>query len=93
MTCVLSLAGYALLVGFPDQANKPGLLSEKPFLNEDEVALVLRRISQDRPDATPEKFSFKAIVQVLSDWKIWHFALINMLNVRDRKVCEIFFEA
>lgn len=72
LTCVLGVAGYFLLVDFPDRAHKTALW----FLTEKECAHVVRRINKDRDDATVEKFNFKAWAASGADLKIWGFAMI-----------------
>ncbi|KAF2012737.1 MFS general substrate transporter [Aaosphaeria arxii CBS 175.79] len=73
MTCIVAIIGYIFLIDFPDRVMK------KPhwgFLNEDEVAFILRRIDKDRSDATAEKWNFKKWAASGADWKVWSFAMI-----------------
>lgn len=71
-TVAAGLAGYAFLVDFPDKAVNKKYWG---FVNQDEIAFVLRRIKKDRDDAGSEKFDFKKWISAGKNWRIWIFAL------------------
>lgn len=67
LTIVLAIAAYWLLVGFPD--------SKQPswkFLNERELAWVVRRVNADRGDSKTPKFEWKKFFSAGLDIKIWY---------------------
>lgn len=72
ITCLLGIAGYFLLVDFPDRAHRTAW----KFLSEKECAFIIRRINKDRDDAGVEKFSLKKWAASGLDLKIWGFAMI-----------------
>lgn len=66
LTIVLAIAAYWLLVGFPD--------SKQPswkFLNERELAWVVRRVNANRGDSKTPKFEWKKFFSAALDIKIW----------------------
>lgn len=72
LTCALGIAGYFLLVDFPDRAHKTAW----KFLSEAECAFIIRRITKDRDDAKVEPFNLKKWASSGLDLKIWGFAMI-----------------
>lgn len=73
MTVAASLLGFAFLVDFPDRAIKKKYYG---FINQDEIAFIIRRINKDRDDAGAAPFVFKKWAAAGKDWKIWAFALL-----------------
>ncbi|KAI9842060.1 MAG: hypothetical protein M1837_007485 [Sclerophora amabilis] len=71
LTCLIGLAGYWLLVDFPEQAHKSW-----SFLNEKEVRFIVARVQKDRGDAYTEPFNLKKFLAAGLDIKIWGFALM-----------------
>lgn len=71
ITCIIGLAGYVLMVDFPDQAHKT-----LGFLTEREGAYIIRRINRDRQDAGLGHFSFAKFLKPARDFKVWGFAMI-----------------
>lgn len=71
LTCLLGVAGYWLLVDFPDSKRKSW-----SFLGERERAWVCARVEADRGDAKVLPFNLKRFLSAGSDWKIWVYALI-----------------
>jgi hypothetical protein len=53
---------WFLIPDFPDKNN---------FLTDKQTSLVLKRIEDDRGDATPDPITFQKVKQHLSDWTIW----------------------
>jgi hypothetical protein len=75
LTMALAIAGYWLLVDFPDKAHK-----SFKFLNERETKFVIDRVDRDRGDAKPEPFSIRKFLGAATDIKIWGYALIFFNN-------------
>lgn len=71
LTCALGIAGYWLLVDFPDSTRK-----NWSFLGAPERAWVVSRIARDRGDSKHEKFNLRKFLGAGADWKIWAYALI-----------------
>ncbi|KAI9801542.1 MAG: hypothetical protein M1825_003221 [Sarcosagium campestre] len=71
ITCLIGIAGYWLLVDFPEQAHKSW-----KFLNAEEVAFIVRRVTKDRDDVKAEPFKLSRFLRPALDLKIWGFALI-----------------
>ncbi|KAK2033994.1 MFS general substrate transporter [Colletotrichum zoysiae] len=75
ITCIIGIAGYFLLVGFPD-AQKPTW----KFLSDKETAWVISRVQNDRGDAKLPAFSIKMFLRGCSDVKVWALAVIYFNN-------------
>lgn len=71
LTCVIGIAGYWLLVDFPDSKRKSWR-----FLPERERAWVVARVNADRGDAKVHAFSMASFLRGGMDWKIWAYALV-----------------
>lgn len=71
LTCCLGVAGYWLLVDFPDSKRKSW-----SFIGARERAWVVSRIARDRGDAGSEPFNLGKWLGAGADWKIWCYALI-----------------
>ena len=71
ITCLLGIAGYWLLVDFPDSKR----VSWK-FLGERERAWVVARVNADRGDAHVHAFSWAKFFKAGGDPKIWAYAMI-----------------
>ncbi|OIW26753.1 MFS general substrate transporter [Coniochaeta ligniaria NRRL 30616] len=71
ITCLLGIAGYWLLVDFPDSKRKSW-----SFLNEREKAWICARVNADRGDAKVLPFSMGNFLRAGLDWKIWAYAII-----------------
>ncbi|KAI8221614.1 putative transporter [Colletotrichum sp. SAR 10_86] len=71
LTCALGIAGYWLLVDFPDSKRKSW-----NFLGERERAWVVARVNRDRGDAHMPAFNLKRFLSAGTDWKIWAYAMI-----------------
>ena len=71
LTCALGVAGYWLLVDFPDSHRK-----NWSFLGQRERDWVVARISRDRGDARQEPFNLRKFLGAGSDWKVWAYAMI-----------------
>ncbi|KAI9670888.1 MAG: hypothetical protein M1817_003773 [Caeruleum heppii] len=71
ITCLIGIAGYWLLVDFPDKAHKSWR-----FLNDREIRFIINRVNKDRGDAAVEPFSMARFLVAGTDVKIWGFALI-----------------
>ena len=79
-TILLGLLPYLLILDFPDKATHPSPLTKHPFLTPHEAHLVLTRIQRDRGDAVVDTLTLRLILHHLSDWKIWEFAWLYLLN-------------
>ncbi|KAK7700660.1 hypothetical protein SLS64_010804 [Diaporthe eres] len=71
LTCLIGIAGYWLLVDFPDSKRKSWR-----FLPDRERAWVVARVNADRGDAKIHAFSMANFLRGGMDWKIWAYALI-----------------
>ncbi|KAI9789535.1 MAG: hypothetical protein M1833_002301 [Piccolia ochrophora] len=71
LTCLIGIAGYWLLVDFPEQAH-----NSWKFLNQRETAFIIDRVNKDRNDAHPEPFKLSRYLRPALDPKIWAFGLI-----------------
>ncbi|WYZ46813.1 hypothetical protein EsH8_IX_001038 [Colletotrichum jinshuiense] len=71
LTCFLGLAGYWLLVDFPDSKRQSW-----SFLGERERAWVVARVNRDRGDAHMPAFNLKRFLGAGADWRIWAYAMI-----------------
>lgn len=75
ITCLLGIAGYFLIVDFPEQSK-----NSWKFINEAEAAYVVARIEKDRHDAIPDKFRIGAYFKNALDMKVWGFAALFGLS-------------
>ncbi|KAI0004785.1 MFS general substrate transporter [Xylariaceae sp. FL0662B] len=75
ITCLLGIAGYWLLVDFPDSDRKSW-----GFLNDSQRAWVVQRVNKDRGDAALPKFELKKFLGAGRDPKIWAYALIGFCS-------------
>ncbi|KAH9887416.1 major facilitator superfamily MFS-1 [Xylariomycetidae sp. FL2044] len=71
LTTVLGVAGYWLLVDFPDSDRKTWR-----FLNDSQRQWIVRRVDADRGDAKVTKFELSKFLGIAKDLKVWAFALI-----------------
>lgn len=71
LTCLLGIAGYWLLVDFPDSKR-----SSWSFLGEKERAWVCARVNADRGDVKVLPFRIGHFLRAGLDWKIWVYAMI-----------------
>ncbi|KAK4192209.1 major facilitator superfamily domain-containing protein [Podospora australis] len=71
LTVLLGIAGYWLLVDFPDSKR----VSFK-FLGPTEKEWICARVNQDRGDVKVQKFSIAKYLRAGMDWKIWAYAMI-----------------
>ncbi|KAI0018970.1 major facilitator superfamily MFS-1 [Xylariomycetidae sp. FL0641] len=71
MTVVLGIAGYWLLVDFPDSKRKLW-----GFLSERERAWVVKRVDADRGDVVAPKFELSKFLGAALDLKVWAYGLI-----------------
>lgn len=65
-----ALACYFFIVDWPEKAK---------FLNDQERALLLRRILEDQAEARMDRFDKKSAVRVFGDWKIYTGYVIHPL--------------
>lgn len=71
LTCVLGIAGYWLIVDFPDSKR-----TSWRFLGARERAWIVARVQADRGDAKIPAFSMRKFLRAGLDWKIWCYAMI-----------------
>ncbi|KAM5429141.1 hypothetical protein McanCB21832_007953 [Microsporum canis] len=71
VSIVVSILSYIFLIDFPDRAS-----GAWGFLNEKELAFVIRRVNRDRGDVHVEPFSLGRFLRPALDFKIWGFALL-----------------
>ena len=67
-----------MIEDFPDKAAKPGRVSKKALLTEEEALFISQRIERDRGDAIPDPLTLKKFFHHLGDWKLWAFSLMFM---------------
>ncbi|KAI0592959.1 major facilitator superfamily MFS-1 [Biscogniauxia sp. FL1348] len=71
ITTLLGIAGYWLLVDFPDSKRKSWR-----FLSDKERAWVVRRVDADRGDVAAPKFQLSKFLSGGRDPKVWAYGLI-----------------
>lgn len=71
ITCLLGIAGYWLLVDFPDSKR-----ASWRFLGDHERAWVVARVNADRGDAHVHEFSWVNFFKAGADPKIWAYAMV-----------------
>ncbi|EOO02025.1 putative general substrate transporter protein [Phaeoacremonium minimum UCRPA7] len=71
LTCLLGIAGYWLLVDFPDSKR-----ASWKFLGDHERAWVVARVNADRGDAHVHAFSWVNFFKAGKDPKIWAYAMV-----------------
>ncbi|EHK99624.1 putative Uncharacterized transporter [Glarea lozoyensis 74030] len=71
ITIVFGIAGYFLIVDFPEMA-----ASSWKFLTPRETAFVVARIQADRADALPTQFNITEYLKNALDSKVWGFACL-----------------
>ncbi|KAK0392009.1 hypothetical protein NLU13_1507 [Sarocladium strictum] len=71
LTCALGIAGYWLLVDFPDSKRK-----NWSFLGSREKAWIVDRIARDRGDTVVPPFNLRKFLGGGADWKIWAYAML-----------------
>lgn len=71
LTIALGIAGYWLLVDFPDSKRKSWA-----FLSQRERDWVVQRIHLDRGDTAVSSFELGKFLRGGTDWKIWAYAMI-----------------
>ncbi|KAL7799930.1 major facilitator superfamily domain-containing protein [Trichoderma ceciliae] len=71
ITCALAIAGYWLLVDFPDSTRLTW-----SFLGQREREWIVHRIQRDRGDSKVPAFNLGKFLSGGADWKIWAYALI-----------------
>ncbi|KAK7751563.1 hypothetical protein SLS62_006513 [Diatrype stigma] len=71
ISCLIALASYIFLVGFPEEADKSWR-----FLSKEECDFIIRRVNRDRGDAITEPFSLRTFFESAADWKIWVYAFM-----------------
>lgn len=70
----LAFVGYLVIVDFPDKVHE----ARRPFLNQEEVQIVLDRLNADRGDAEYDHITGKKVLHTLMQWQVWVFALLFM---------------
>ena len=78
ITLVVSVIGYFLIVPFPEDAK---------FLTPDEKALLLARLEEDGGSVHNDAITFRRVLPMIADWKIWiwYFLLSFFLTEQKRK--------
>jgi len=71
ITMLLGIAGYWLLIDFPDSTRKTW-----NFLGDRERAWVVSKVNADRGDARIVPFKLGMYLRAGLDWKIWAYAMI-----------------
>ncbi|KAK2838272.1 hypothetical protein FQN49_006446 [Arthroderma sp. PD_2] len=71
ISIIVGFLSYIFLVNFPDRAS-----GAWGFLNDKELAFVIRRVNRDRGDAHVEPFTLGRFLRPALDLKIWGFAMI-----------------
>ncbi|PON25104.1 hypothetical protein TGAM01_v206185 [Trichoderma gamsii] len=71
LTCALGIAGYWLLVDFPDSTRLTW-----SFLGQKEREWIVHRIQRDRGDTQVPPFNLKKFLGSGRDWKVWAYAMM-----------------
>ncbi|EFX00902.1 major facilitator superfamily MFS-1 [Grosmannia clavigera kw1407] len=71
ISCLIGIAGFWLLVDFPDSKRKIW-----NFLGDRERAWVVARVNADRGDAVIPPFKLSQYFRSGLDWKVWAYAMI-----------------
>ncbi|KAL2117468.1 hypothetical protein VTJ04DRAFT_7128 [Mycothermus thermophilus] len=71
LTILLGVAGYWLLVDFPDSTR-----NEWSFLGQREKDWICARVNADRGDVKPQEFSLVNYLKAGADLKVWGYAMI-----------------
>ncbi|TGJ83950.1 hypothetical protein E0Z10_g4797 [Xylaria hypoxylon] len=71
ITVILGVAGYWLLVDFPESNRKTWR-----FLSDKERAWVVDRVNADRGDVVAPKFRLSNFLRAGLDWRVWAYGLI-----------------
>ncbi|EHK49543.1 uncharacterized protein TrAtP1_010782 [Trichoderma atroviride] len=71
LTCALGIAGYWLLVDFPDSTRLTW-----NFLGQKEREWIVHRIQRDRGDTQVPPFNLKQFLGSGLDWKVWAYAMM-----------------
>lgn len=72
ITVLIGIAGYFLIVPFPDQ----DAWKSKGFLTKEEVEFIIATVDADRGDAHTEPFTLGRFLRPALDFKVWGFALM-----------------
>ncbi|KFZ13396.1 hypothetical protein V501_03727 [Pseudogymnoascus sp. VKM F-4519 (FW-2642)] len=71
ITCALAIAGYWLLIDFPDSTRKSW-----SFLGQRERQWIISRINRDRGDSVAPPFNLRKFINGGADPKIWAYAML-----------------
>jgi MFS family permease len=71
ITCIIAIAGYWLLVDFPDSKR-----ASWKFLNDRERGFIKARVNADRGDVKTVPFDIGRYMRAATDLKIWGYAMI-----------------
>ncbi|KAJ6631604.1 major facilitator superfamily domain-containing protein [Mycena sp. CBHHK59/15] len=69
VTLFLGIISFFLLPDFPES---------NTFLSQEQTALVLQRVEDDRGDSVPDQLTFKKVFKHLGDWTLWAYGLMFM---------------
>lgn len=72
ITCLVAIAGWFIILDFPDKAEKKG------FLTQTEAAVILRRIEIDRADSVHDPLTWAKFLHHLQDIRLWAYATMFM---------------
>jgi MFS family permease len=75
LTALLGIAGYWLLVDFPDSTRKSW-----SFIDERQRAWVVQRVNADRGDVKITAFSWSKFLGAGADLKIWYVSFLSCLS-------------
>ena len=76
LTVVIGVAGYWLLVAFPDSDRKVW-----GFLNARERAWIVDRVKVDRGDAGVTSFELKKFLRGAADWRMWYVSICPLAQM------------
>ncbi|KAL2009628.1 hypothetical protein VTN00DRAFT_5435 [Thermoascus crustaceus] len=69
ITVVVSSVSFWIIVPFPENAN---------FLSEEEKKLLMARIEEDGGSVRNDNISFRRVLPMIADWKIWNCVIAYM---------------
>lgn len=64
ITVVVSSVSFWIIVPFPENAN---------FLSAEEKELLMARIEEDSGSVPNDNISFRRVLPMIADWKIWNW--------------------
>lgn len=77
ITCIVAVVAFFTIIDFPDKVLEK---RNGQFLTASEVEVLKARIDRDRDDSVADPLTWAKTGKILSDFKLWVFALLFMCN-------------